>query len=66
MIKLTKFTGEELFLNPELIKTLEAGGDTIVHLTTGDRLLVRESPEEIKDKFLAFKKEVFAGFTYET
>ena len=34
-------------LNPDLILTVEAHPDTVVTLTTGSRLLVTETPEEV-------------------
>jgi flagellar protein FlbD len=34
-------------LNPDLILTVEAHPDTVVTLTTGSRLVVTESPEEL-------------------
>ena len=34
-------------LNPDLILTVEAHPDTVVTLTTGSRLVVTESPEEV-------------------
>ncbi len=63
MIKLTKFNGEEFFLNPEHIKTVEAGGDTIVTLINGEKFLVRESVEDINSLFLNYKKEVHGALS---
>ena len=40
---------EEFSLNPDLIATVEACPDTTVHLATGARLLVEETPEEIAE-----------------
>jgi uncharacterized protein YlzI (FlbEa/FlbD family) len=34
-------------LNPDLVITVEASPDTVVTLTTGSRLLVTETPEEV-------------------
>lgn len=62
MFKLTKFTGEEFLINPETIKIVEAGGDTILQLTTGETILVKESPEEIKLKFMEYKKTISGLF----
>ena len=59
MIKLTKFTGEEFFLNPEVIKIVEKGGDTIVTLTTGEKILVQEESEAIALSFIRYKQEIF-------
>ena len=40
---------EEFSLNPDMIATVEACPDTVVHLATGARLIVTESPEEVED-----------------
>lgn len=58
MIKLTKFTGESFFVNPETIKFVEDCGDTVVTLITGERMLVKEASEEIRDLFLNYKKQI--------
>lgn len=47
MIQLTKLSGEPFVLNAELIKYIEALPDTYVTLTTGDRIVVRESPDDV-------------------
>ena len=62
MLKLTKFSGEEVWVNPDTIKYIEAGGDTVIFLTSGDRLLVREDPIDISEQFLDFKREIHRGF----
>ncbi len=38
---------EPLYLNPDLIQTIEAHPDSTITLTTGASLIVNESPEEI-------------------
>jgi len=63
MFKLTKFSGEELWINPDIIKYLEEGGDTIVYLMTGDRILVKEGVEDIRHMFLDYKKQITSGLT---
>ena len=40
-------TPEPFHLNPDLIVTIDAHPDTVVHLTTGERLVVNETPEEV-------------------
>ena len=49
MIRLHKLAHEPtpFHLNPDLIATVEASPDTHVTLTTGSRLLVTETPEEV-------------------
>ncbi|MBB63943.1 MAG: flagellar protein FlbD [Waddliaceae bacterium] len=59
MIRLTKFTGEEFFLNPDTVKSIEDVGDTVLTLVTGERLLIQESPEKFRKMFIAYKKELY-------
>lgn len=47
MIRLSRLDGELFVLNAELIKYVESRPDTFVTLTTGDRLVVQQSPEEV-------------------
>ncbi|MCA9240904.1 MAG: flagellar FlbD family protein [Planctomycetales bacterium] len=47
MIKLTKLHGEPFLLNAELIKYVEKCPDTILTLTTGDHIVVRETPDDV-------------------
>ncbi len=49
MIRLHKLgrVPQPFHLNPDLVITVEASPDTVVTLTTGSRLLVTETPEEI-------------------
>lgn len=56
MIFLTKFSGENVLINPDMIKSVERGGDTILTLTTGEKVLVKESPQEIQQRFLEYKR----------
>lgn len=47
MIKLNRLSGEPFVLNAEMIKYVEALPDTFVTLTTGDRIVVAQSPDEV-------------------
>jgi len=49
MIRLHKLgrDPQPFHLNPDLVLTVEAHPDTVVTLTTGSRLVVTESPEEV-------------------
>ena len=47
MIKLTKLDGQELVVNAELIESISGAPDTLICLTTGRRIMVRESPDEV-------------------
>ena len=58
MIKLTKFNGDEFVVNAELIRFIESRPDTYVTLTGNDRLLVRESVEEVVRRSIAYSQAI--------
>lgn len=58
MIEVSRLNGSIYFLNPDMILTLEATPDTVITLTTGEKLMVRESPQEIIDRFVVFKRRI--------
>ncbi len=47
MIGLTKLNNQMFVVNADLIKFVESTPDTLVTLTTGERILVKESTEEV-------------------
>jgi flagellar protein FlbD len=65
MIKLTKINGKELYINSDLMEFLESTPDTIVTLTTGKKIYVKESPEEIVARIVDYKSRTFANFNFE-
>jgi flagellar protein FlbD len=58
MIKLTKMNGHDCLLNHTLIEIIEESPDTCVTLSNGNRYIVLDSAEEIRDKVIAFNAEV--------
>lgn len=58
MIEVSRLNGSIYFLNPDMILTLEATPDTVITLTSGEKLMVRESPQELIDRFVAFKRRI--------
>jgi flagellar protein FlbD len=61
MIHLTRFDGSRFVLNCEIIQYVEAAPDTIITLLTRDKLMVRESVEQVIDEVVEFKKRIFRG-----
>ncbi len=47
---------KEIWVNADLIETVEATPDTVLKLTTDRRLLVSETPEEIAALVVEFKR----------
>ncbi|HHV17135.1 MAG TPA: flagellar FlbD family protein [Gelria sp.] len=56
MIYLTRLNGERIALNIDLIELMEERPDTIVTLTTGKKLVVRESIRKIREDIIRFRK----------
>jgi len=60
MILLTRINHSVLVLNSDLIETIETAPDTVVSLVTGQKLIVLESPEEIVERVIQFRRAVVA------
>jgi len=60
VIRLTRLNGKEFFLNPELIESMEATPDTVVTLRGGIHHVIRESPEEVSARILAYRQQCLA------
>lgn len=56
MIKLSHLGGEPFILNAELIKFVETRPDTFITLTTGDRIVVKETMDEVLLKALEYQQ----------
>jgi flagellar protein FlbD len=61
MIRVHRFDGSQLVINAELIETVEATPDTVIHLTTGKVYVVRDTVEQILSRCLQYKRAVFEG-----
>lgn len=61
MIKLTRLNHEPFVLNSDLIEYMEMKPDTVITLTTGQKLMVAESAEEVIARVVAFRRAVAAG-----
>ena len=58
MITLHKLNGLPIVINAELIETLEPGPETMLHLATGNKILVMEKTDEIIAKVVEYRKAV--------
>jgi flagellar protein FlbD len=61
MIEVTRLNGNRMILNSDLIKTAEASPDTMLTLIHGEKLIVKESCEEILQKVLAYRAALLAA-----
>jgi len=58
MIQVTRLDGSELILNSDMIEFVEETPDTIVTLTDGKKVIVREDPDEVIRRIVAFRRRV--------
>jgi len=56
MIKLTRLNHVPLILNSDLIEHIDMTPDTVVTLTSGQKIMVLESAEEVVDKVICFRQ----------
>jgi flagellar protein FlbD len=56
MITLTRLDGERFILNAELIEYIEQRPDTFVTLTTGERLVVGETMDEVMRRAVDYQR----------
>ncbi len=61
MISVTRLDGAEIFLNADLVESIEPTPDTLICLANGSKLVVRETPEEVVDRVIAFRRALLAG-----
>lgn len=60
MIYVTRLNNEEFVVNADLIEFIEKTPDTVISLTTGKKIVVKESPEEIIEKVIDYRRKIFS------
>jgi uncharacterized protein YlzI (FlbEa/FlbD family) len=58
MIRLFRHDGLELMLNVDLIKDIQAGVNTVITLTTGEQIKVKNSLTDVLTKMRAYRKGI--------
>lgn len=59
MIRLTRLNHAPLVLNSDLIEHIDVTPDTVITLTTGQILRVRETAEQVIQRIVVFRREIF-------
>jgi flagellar protein FlbD len=60
MIHLTRINHVPIVLNSDLIEHLESTPDTVISLTTGQKMVVRETVEEVVGRVIEFRRLIQA------
>jgi flagellar protein FlbD len=61
VILVHRLQGDALFLNADLIETVEAAPDTCVTLVDGRRILLRETPREVVELVASFRASIIVA-----
>jgi flagellar protein FlbD len=59
VIALTRLNGHPVMVNSDLIESLEETPDTVVTLTSGNKLIVRDAMADVQRKIIAFKRAIY-------
>jgi flagellar protein FlbD len=58
---LTRLNGLSMAVNSDLIKLIENSPDTVITLLTGDKVVVRESTEEVISRIVSFRRTILSA-----
>ena len=61
MIEVTKINGTKVLINPDLMELVEETPYTVIAFTTGRKIIVKESRQEVKNLVKSYRKDIFAG-----
>ncbi len=60
MIEITKMNGQKVLVNPDLIELVEETPDTVMTLTTGRKIIIKESRQDVKNLVKLYRQDIFA------
>ena len=61
MIDVTRMNGTVLTVNTDLIEFVEETPDTVITLSSGRKIIVKESRQEVKNLVKLYKKEIYCN-----
>jgi flagellar protein FlbD len=61
VIPLRRLNNQPIIVNCDLIESIESTPDTVVTLTSGNKLIVRDSLDEIRARVIQFKHAILKG-----
>lgn len=61
MILVHRLRGEPIYVNADLIESVETTPDTVLTLVDGRRLIVEEPPEAVIERFKAFRASMLVA-----
>jgi len=58
MIEVTRLDGKRYWINPHQIENMEQTPDLTLTLLSGKKVVVRESPEEVIERIVAYRRKI--------
>lgn len=66
MIRVTRINNDSVVINSDLIEHIEMVPDTMIALTNGHRLFVKETADEVVDRIVDFRRRILSHPWIET
>lgn len=63
MISVTRLKGQPVALNPDMIESVEENPDTTIRLTSGEKLLVRESLVQVVELVAIYRRYLLSALS---
>ncbi|MCL2461140.1 MAG: flagellar FlbD family protein [Defluviitaleaceae bacterium] len=61
MIRVTRLNAAEMYINSDLIEYIESTPDTTITMTTGHKVIVKETVKEVIDEVARHKRTIYAA-----
>lgn len=58
MVEVTRLDGKKYWINPHQVEYMEQTPDLTLTMLTGKKVVVRESPEEVIDRIVAYRRRI--------
>ncbi|MBO7634623.1 MAG: flagellar FlbD family protein [Lachnospiraceae bacterium] len=58
MIDVTLLSGKQITVNAEIIEVVDEVPDTVITLTTGRKIIVKESRQKVKSLVKSYKRDI--------
>ncbi len=63
MIDVTLLSGKQITVNADLIETIDEVPDTVLALTTGKKIIVKESRQKVVSLVKLYKRDIYARYS---
>jgi flagellar protein FlbD len=60
MIEVTRLDGKVYWINPHQIERIEINPDVTLVMLSGQKLIIREKPEEVTERIIKYRRQIGA------